>query len=347
VRVALVGYGMAGSLFHAPLVRATEGMRLESVVTANPQRQARCLADNPGVGLLDSPGALWERAAEHDLVVIATPTGNHVDTGLEAVAHGLAVVVDKPLAPTAAEGRRLVEAAGRAGLFLSVFHNRRWDSDTLTIERLQASGQLGAIARFESRFERWRPEAVAGAWREEVRPAEGGGIVLDLGSHVIDQALHLFGPASQVYAEIAARRPGSVEDDAFIALTHQDGVRSHLWVSAVAALAGPRVKVLGAAGAYRQDNLDGQEAALRAGVRPGGDRSGPVPEPGSGVLASRDGQLHVDPVAGNWPAYYRAVAAALREGAANPVTPASALAVLEVIDAARLSAAGNGVVALP
>jgi scyllo-inositol 2-dehydrogenase (NADP+) len=338
--VALVGYGLAGSVFHAPLIRATPGMELVSVVTGDPGRQATCRADNPGARVLASVAELLAQAAGHDLVVIATPTGNHVELGLDVVAAGLPLVVDKPLAATAADARLLVDAAARAAVFLSVFHNRRWDSDTLTIRRLVAADQLGRVTRFESRFERWRPAARAGAWREEVPPSRGGGIVLDLGTHVIDQALHLFGPPARVYAEIAARRPGSVEDDAFIALEHRDGVTSHLWVSAVAAVPGPRVRVLGIAGGYVQEFLDGQEEALRHGARPGNGEWGREPQRRWGRLVTRDGPRQVEPEHGDWPAFYRAVAAALRgDPAANPVTPASALAVLDVVEAARRSAA--------
>jgi scyllo-inositol 2-dehydrogenase (NADP+) len=345
--VALVGYGLAGATFHAPLLRATAGVELVAVVTADPGRQARCRADMPGVDVLASTVALWERAAQLDLVVVATPTGSHLAVGMEAVAHGVGVVIDKPLAPTAIQARPLLEAAHAAGVFLSVFHNRRWDSDTLTIERLVAGGELGRVTRFESRFERWRPEARAGAWRDELAPDQGGGILLDLGSHVIDQALHLFGPAASTYAEVAARRAGSVEDDAFIALAHRDGVTSHLWVSSVAALAGPRVRVLGRAGSYLQVNLDGQEDALRAGRVPGGEDWGREPEANWGRLVSKGGERRLEPVPGDWPAYYAGVVAALRgDPNASVVTPELAVAVLEVIDAARESAAGHRVVAL-
>ena len=348
LRVGLVGYGLAGAVFHAPLLKATPGMELVAVVTRDPGRQAKSRADNPGAEVLDSTAALWERAGELDLVVVATPTGTHVDVAIEGVARGLALVVDKPIAPTAVEARRVAEAAKTAGTFLSVFQNRRWDSDTLTIQRLLAGGDLGTVMRFESRFERWRPEARAGAWREEVAPSEGGGILLDLGSHLVDQALHLLGPAARVYAEIAKRRPNSVEDDAFIALTHRTGATSHLWVSAVAALQGPRVRVLGTAGAYVQPHLDAQEEALRSGMAAGTSGWGREPVENWGLLATRDQTQTIEPVAGNWPAYYAGVAAALRGiTGANPVTAESALAVLEVLDATRASARAGQVVTMP
>ena len=343
--MALAGYGLAGRQIHAPLIRAEPGVRLATVVTSNADRQAQAREDNPGVQVLPRLADLWAKAAEHDLLVVATPTGTHVEVGLAAVAHRLPLVVDKPVASTAAQGRRLVAAAAEAGVLLSVFQNRRWDSDTLTIERLLTAGELGAVHRFESRFERWRPEARAGAWREETSPSEGGGILLDLGSHVVDQALALFGPAERVFAEVAARRPGSVEDDAFIAVFHRGGVTSHLWVSAVAAIPGPRVRVLGSAGAYVQERLDGQEDALRSGLQPSAPRWGMEADHAWGRLVTADGDRRIEPVAGNWPAFYAGVVAALQEGAPNPVTGASAVAGLEVIDAARRSA-GREVVTL-
>jgi predicted dehydrogenase len=179
--------------------------------------------------------------------VVAAPNRAHVPLARTAIDLGKAVVVDKPLALTAAEGRALVDAARARGVLLTVFQNRRWDGDLLTVRRLLTEGALGDVYRFESRFERWRPTPKPG-WRESGAPEEGGGVLVDLGSHLVDQAASCSGPVSQVYAELDRRRPGvQVDDDAFVALTHASGVRSHLWMSAVAAQLGPRLRVLGAA----------------------------------------------------------------------------------------------------
>src|SRR3954447_805110 len=311
-RVGLVGYGLAGEFFHAPLIRSTPGLELGSVITSR--------------GRVED---LWEG---HDLVVVATPNRLHFPIALAALEAGLPVVVDKPLAATAADGRRLEEAAGERSLMLAVFHNRRWDGDFLTVRKLIEEGALGEVHRFESRFERWRPEVRAGAWRELDAPEEAGGVLYDLGSHLIDQALLLFGPPERVYAEIDRRRPGAaVGDDAFIALTHRSGVRSHLWTSQVAAQPGPRMRVLGSRAAYVKFGLDVQEDALRAGALPGPDW-GREPREAWGTLGAEGQARPVPTEAGDWPAFYRGVVAALRDGEPPPVSAADGVAVLDLIE---------------
>jgi predicted dehydrogenase len=252
-----------------------------------------------------------------------------------ALDAGLDVVVDKPLAPTAAEARALVHAAKAAGRMLTVFHNRRWDGDFLTARKLIERGRLGRVLRFESRFERWRPEIKQG-WRELGDPAEGGGVLNDLGSHLVDQALQLFGPVREVYGELDARRAGAqVDDDAFVALEHESGVRSHLWMSAVAADLGPRLRVLGDRAAYVKRGLDPQEDALRAGGDPRAPGWGEEPEPAWGVLGAGDEFEPVRTEPGAYVRFYEGVARALCEGAPPPVDPEDAVAVLELLDAAR------------
>ena len=266
-RVAVLGYGLAGRFFHAPFIAATPALELAVIVTGDEERRAQALGDYPGVTVVETAEEVWVRAAELDVVVVATPNRTHVPLGLSALEAGLAVVVDKPLAPTADEGRKLVEAARERGLMLTVFQNRRWDGDFLTVKRLLAEDALGKVHRFESRFERWRPE-LAGTWRE--RAEEAGGLLFDLGSHLVDQALQLFGPVDSVYAEVDVRHPSAeVDDDVFLALEHASGVRSHLWMSALAGQLGPRFRVLGNRAAFVKHGLDIQEEALRAGRRPG------------------------------------------------------------------------------
>ncbi|MGW4157915.1 Gfo/Idh/MocA family protein, partial [Micromonospora chersina] len=239
LRVGLVGYGLAGSVFHAPLIATTEGLALDTVITSNPERQRQARAEHPDVRVAASPDDLLARAGDLDLLVVASPNKTHVPLATAALKAGLPVVVDKPLAGTAAEARELAALAEERGLLLSVFQNRRWDNDFLTLRRLLDDGELGDVWRFESRFERWRPQT-KGGWRESGDPAEIGGLLYDLGSHVVDQALVLFGPVTQVYAEAVVRRAGAeTDDDTFLALTHANGVRSHLYVSATAAQLGP------------------------------------------------------------------------------------------------------------
>ncbi|WP_055590758.1 Gfo/Idh/MocA family oxidoreductase [Streptacidiphilus griseoplanus] len=338
LRVGLVGYGLAGSAFHAPLIATTPGMRLEAVVTASPERRAQLHREHPGARAVDTPEQLLDGSV--DLVVVASPNRTHVPLARAALDAGLPVVVDKPLAGTAAEAAALADLAEQRGLLLTVFQNRRWDNDFLTVRRLVADGALGRVHRFESRFERWRPQIKAG-WRELPDPAEIGGTMYDLGSHLVDQALTLFGPAATVYAEIdAVRTDAAVDDDSFIALTHTSGVRSHLWMSAITAQLGPRLRVLGDRAGYVKYGLDPQEAALRDGRRPGdGAPWGAEPESAHGLLGTTDGTRPVPTEAGDYPAFYHGVAAALRDGAPVPVDPRDAVAALAVLEAARRSAA--------
>ncbi|WP_128378670.1 Gfo/Idh/MocA family oxidoreductase [Streptomyces cavernae] len=350
-RVALVGYGLAGSVFHAPLIAATPGLTLDTVVTANPERRAQAHSEYPGIRFAETPDELLRRADELDLVVVASPNKTHVPIATAALEAGLPVVVDKPLAGTAAEARELDRLADERGLLLSVFQNRRWDGDFLTVQNLLQKGELGDVRRFESRFERWRPQP-KGGWRESGAPEEIGGLLYDLGSHVVDQALVLFGPAAQVYAEVDVRRPGAqADDDTFIAITHTGGVRSHLYVSAITPQLGPRFRVLGSQAGFVKYGLDPQEAALREGRRPAADSVamadqewGAEPEEMWGRLGAGESPLTggghpVPTLPGAYPAYYAAVAAALREGPGhNPVPASQAAAALGVLEAARRSA---------
>ncbi|MFJ5773572.1 Gfo/Idh/MocA family oxidoreductase [Streptomyces sp. NPDC093094] len=352
LRVGLVGYGLAGSVFHAPLIATTDGLVLDTVVTSHPERQEQARAAYPDVRIVASADDLLGRAGELDLVVIASPNKTHVPLAKAALAAGLPVVVDKPIAGTAAEARELAALAEKSGLLLSVFQNRRWDNDFLTLRRLMDEGELGDVWRFESRFERWRPQ-LKGGWRESGDPAEIGGLLYDLGSHLVDQALVLFGPAASVYAETDTRRDGAqTDDDTFIAITHVNGVRSHLYVSATTAQLGPRYRVLGSRAGYVKYGLDPQEAALRDGARPGdGSDWGTEPEPlwgtlGSGESPATGGGRPVRTLPGDYPAYYAAVAAAVRDGAPNPVTALEAAAALDVLEAARRSARDAVVVSL-
>jgi predicted dehydrogenase len=333
VRVALLGYGLAGRFFHAPFVAATPGLELAAVVTSNEERRAQALDDHPGVAVFDSPDEIGARAEELDLVVVATPNMTHVPLALGALDAGLPVVVDKPLAPTSGEARELVEATRERGLMLTVFQNRRWDGNFLTVRRLVAEGALGTVHRLESRTDRWRPE-LPGTWREQAD--EAGGLLLDLGSHLVDQALQLFGPADVVHAELDRRRPGAaVEDDVFIALEHESGTRSHLWMSAVAAQPGPRFRVLGSRAAFVKEGEDVQEAALRMGRRPDEPGWGVEPEERWGRLGV-EGEVRLVPTEpGNYGAFYAGVAASLQEGSPPPVDPADAVRALELLDAAR------------
>ena len=346
LRVAIIGYGLAGRVFHAPLIAATRGLTLTSVVTAKPERQAEVSRDHPGARTVSSADRLWERD-DHDLVVIATPNDTHLPLATAAIDHGLPVVVDKPLAVTAARGEQLVRRAQRAGVLLTVFQNRRWDSDHLTLRRLLEGGHLGDVIRYESRFERWRPTPAPGSWRESLPADQGGGLLLDLGSHLVDQALTLFGPVTQVYGEVDARRALPSEDDVFIALRHASGTISHLRASAVTGAPGPRLRVLGSEAAFVLTRLDSQEDRLRASARPDTVEDwGVEPEAHRGRLVTGEASVPVPGERGDWARFYTLLAAALRNGGPPPVDPSDAVAALRVLERARESAATQTTIAV-
>jgi len=343
VRVGIAGYGLAGRVFHGRLLAGTPGAAVTAVVTRDPQRRAQVAQDHPGAVVYDDVEAA---VAAVDLLVVATPNASHAAVAATAVDAGVPVVVDKPLAVAAADARAVVERSEAAGVPLTVFQNRRWDADQLTLRRLVAAGELGEVRRYESRFERWRPAPAPDKWRESLPATGGGGILLDLGSHLVDQAVHLFGPAISVYAEIDARR-GGPEDDVFLALEHAGGEYSQLWASAVAAAPGPRLRVLGSAAAFVVEHLDGQEDALRAGRIPGRDEPwGVEPPDRQGALRHGSESRPAAGERGRWDSFYPAVLAALRDHTPMPVDPRDAVAVLDLLEAARRAAAERLVIRL-
>jgi predicted dehydrogenase len=344
LRVAIVGYGLSGRCFHAPLIATTAGLEVAVVVTSNAERRAEAEREHPGVRVVETVAdALAERP---DLVVVAVPNSGHGAVADAAIEAGVPLVVDKPLAGTLAEAEAIVARARAADVPLTVFQNRRWDSDQLTLRRLLGKGALGEVTRYESRFERWRPAPKAGAWREELSSEEGGGVLLDLGSHLIDQAIDLFGPPTHVYAEVAARRGGPADDDAFVALHHPGGTVSHLWCSAVAAVPAPRLRVQGSAAGFLVADLDPQEAKLRLGERPGGAGWGMPTEAEYPRLVRGEESETVTPEPGDWRRFYELLRDALTTAAPLPVEPEQALQTLRVLDAARFSARERTVVPL-
>ncbi|OIQ84726.1 putative oxidoreductase YdgJ [mine drainage metagenome] len=338
LRVGLIGYGLAGAAFHAPIIASTPGLELAVVVTSRAEAAAEVARRYPGARVAPTVDDLFA-PDDLDVVVVATTNDSHVPLARRAIEAGTAVVVDKPVAPSAREARDLAASAAERGVPLTVFQNRRWDGDFLTLRDLLRSGVLGEVHRFESRFEFWRPEAT-GNWRESGDPTALGGVLYDLGAHLVDQAVELFGPVVEVRAETDVRRTGtSADDDAFVALRHRSGVRSHLWMSAVAADQGHRFRVLGSAGAYTSDGLDPQEAALVAGRVPGDGRPWGLAEPPRSGRLTRGETVEEVPVrAGDYPAFYAAVERAVRTGGEMPVGVAAAADVLDVLAAARTSA---------
>jgi len=344
LRVGLIGFGLGGSCFHAPLIAATDGLTLATIVTANAERRAQALRDYPGVQVVADPDQLWR--GDHDLVVISTPNRSHVPLALAALSAGLPVVIDKPFAPTAAEARKIIATARAKNLLVSAYHIRRWDGESLTLRSLMDQGVLGRVLRFESRLERWRPQP-KGGWKERGDRQDAGGMLYDIGSHLIDQALHLFGPVREVYAELDIRRPGAeTDDDVFVALTHANGVRSHLWTSCLAAQPGPRLRAMGDLASFVKQQGDLQEPALRAGKRPGQSGWGEDPPEHWGILSDGVTPQAIKTVPGAYQSFYAGMVAALREGAPLPVDPEDAVIGLEIIEAAQRASAERRVISL-
>ena len=346
--VLLMGYGLAGRVFHAPLIEATPGLRIRAVVTSNPDRQEQVRTDLPDARLIADPMEAWEHRDGIDLIVIAGANVTHVPQALEAAARGLHMVIDKPIAGTAADARRIADAAQASGVQVHAFQNRRWDSDFLTLRSIAESGEIGRPHRLESRFERFRA-LPRGTWRESGHPDDLGGVLLDFGAHLVDQAIELMGPVRTVHATArSVRHDDSADDDMQISLGHTSGAVSLLVGSQAAAFGDPRFVLLGTKGGVRIDEADTQEAALRAGTVPG--------SPGWGVEAfgaqvrTLDGAVLIDDhrelLAGRWDGYYPAVLASIITDAPPPVPLDDVIANLEVLDAARLSASSGETVVL-
>jgi predicted dehydrogenase len=331
VRIGLVGYGFGGRYFHAPLLASAAGCDFMGVVTTSPQRRDVVHAEYPGVATYESIDELARAGAE--AVAISTPAATHTALAQQALQLGLAVVCDKPFALDAVAARQTVELSERLGVPLTAYQNRRWDSDFLTVRRLVRENRLGQVTRFESRFERFQPDPGP--------PAAGAGTLLDFGSHLVDQALVLFGPVEQVYAEMHVRDDElALDDDVFVALNHRSGAHSHLWGSWRQSAPGPRFRVTGTTGTYVVGGMDGQEELLIAGTSPAtaADRWGLESEERWGQLF-RSGQSTPVPTArGSWDLFYPAFAAAVRGIGTVPVEPRDAIATAMVLDAARQSA---------
>ena len=331
INVGLTGFGLAGRKLHAPLIVAA-GMRITAVVTS---RAAEVAATLPDALVLESHEELLNRA-DVDLVVIVTPNQLHVSQASAALRAGKHVVVDKPLCIHAAESEPLIELARKRGLQLSVFQNRRWDSDFLTIARLIDSGRLGDVVAYNARWDRYRPQ-VPDRWREH--PVAGGGLFYDLGSHLIDQALCLFGLPDWVQADIFSQRPQAQVDDGFEVLMGKGRLRISLGASSLAANDRFRYRVMGERATFIKGGRDPQENRLRADVDPLSSGFGEEPPEDFGKLTSgSDGNVEwVTSEPGRWLGFYEAMRNSIETGAAVPVSPTEARRVLEVIEAALLS----------
>jgi predicted dehydrogenase len=325
LRTAVIGFGTAGRVFHTPFIDADPNYALHAVMT---RRRDEVLARYPGARVVSTVGALLDQ--DLDLVVIGSPPDSHAALAETFLDAGVAVVVDKPFTVTSAEGRALVARAERLGVPLTVFQNRRWDGDFLTLRQLLADGALGEVWRFESRFEWWKPDRGT-SWKTSTPVSAGGGILYDLGTHLIDQAVRLFGAAVPVYHEVRTRK-SFADDDAFVVLEHESGVRSHLWMNGVAAQRGPRFRVLGSQGGFTKHGMDPQEAALRDGARPTDPSFGHEPAAAWGTVGVDGATRTVPTEPGRYAEFYALLAKALLSGEPVPVDPMDSVRVIELIE---------------
>ena len=341
IGVGLVGYGLGGSAFHAPLVQAEPGLRLHAVVTSRAEQVRREL---PGVGVVGSAAGLLEDPAV-ELVVVAAPNAVHHQLAAAALRAGRHVVVDKPFALSTADADELIGLAEATDRRLSVFHNRRWDSDFLTVRRCLETGLLGDVSSFVSRYDRFRP-VPKGSWKEQDVP--GSGVLWDLGPHLIDQALQLFGMPETVWADVGVQRPGVAAVDYLHLALGYGRLRVLLHAGMEARDPGPRFEVHGDLGSFVKWGLDPQEAALRAGGRPGDPGWGSEPPDRHGTLTTEVAGLELrgrlESVPGDYGAFYAQMAAAIRGQGPVPVPAAEAREVILVIELALASAREGRVV---
>jgi predicted dehydrogenase len=330
LRVGLAGFGLAGRFFHAPLLRGC-GLELGAVLTTNPERIAHVNADYPNAAVVADMKELL--AHELDLVIIASVNSVHVEQAIAALHAGVPTVVDKPMGRNLTETLEILKVSDETGVPVTAFYNRLYDSDSLTIKRVIQDNEIGQIFRIDSRFERYRPNLAAQSWREQSSAEEGGGLLLDLQSHLVSTALDWFGPAELISASVRSIRCAS-DDDVVLVLKHDNGVDSYLSASAIAGAPGPRIRMLGSNGALVIGELDPQEALLRAGK---------VPHDGKWDVSTKSeariirgevvSDLKVED--GNYARFYELVAGAIAGKNEWPVSKAEISAVATIIDRAR------------
>ena len=327
IRVGLVGYGTAGSVFHAPLIQASQRLELTAILTSRdvPMRV----------------GSLASLIEQSDLVVIASPNQTHFSIARQALESGKHVVVDKPITLTVGEADQLVSLADQSKRLLSVFHNRRWDSDFLTVRRLIP--QLGDVFLFDARWDRFRP-AIKSGWREVAGP--GSGLLSDLGPHLVDQALQLFGMPDFIEADIVAQRDAAIVDDYFELTLYYARTRIILGSSTLVSAPRPRFAVHGTQGSFVKFGLDPQEMQLKAGTDPDDSRFGI--DRCAGKLTRPDGQSEtIASERGNYRAFYDGIANSILDGDPAPVMPQDARDGLFLIELARVAASEGRRISLP
>ncbi len=330
LRVGIAGYGLAGRYFHAPLLKGC-GFDVVGVLTNDAARAQHAVEDFPNVKITSTMNELF--ALGLHLLVVASANIVHAEQALAGIDAGVPVVVDKPMALSYEETKRIVDASQAKQIPVTVFFNRRWDSDALTLKRVMREGLLGEIFRVDSRFERFRPSLVSSSWREKYSPQQGGGLLLDLQPHLISTALDWFGPAELVFSSVRSIR-GGADDDSLLVLKHEGGVDSYLSASAIAGAPGPRLRISGSEGALIVEEFDPQEALLRGGQYPEGG-SWRMPTTQRAFLHRGNEVQELKSENGNYAIFYELVEGALAGRNDWPVSTWDALAVASIIDEAR------------
>jgi predicted dehydrogenase len=335
IRVGLVGFGMAGRVFHGPLIFSVEGLELAAVVERSSNKAAERY---PGITTYRSLEAMLADPSL-DLFVVATPSGTHFQVARQILEAGRNVVVDKPVAVASAEVAQLMELAVTRGVLLIPFFNRRWDGDFLTIQRLLGEGSLGRLVYLESRFDRWSPGSTRRPWKDD--PAQGGGQLLDLGTHIGDQALTLFGKPEAVGADVTRERDGEGSNDSFSVRLRYPAFTAVLGANCLSTPACPRFHLRGSKGNYWKLGLDPQEAALNRITRIDDPAWGQEPPAGWGILSvDAEGAIvtrPVPPIPGDYRLYYAGVRDALLGKAPAPVPAVAAWRVARLLEWAAQS----------
>jgi predicted dehydrogenase len=329
LNIGLVGFGFAGKVFHAPVIRAVEGLRLTTIVQRRGAPDPR-FADVESVRTVEE---LLSRAI--DLVVIATPNASHHPIAKQCLLAGRHVVVDKPLSTTVTEAEELIRLSTETGRILSVYQNRRYTGDFVTLHRLLSTGVLGRVTTFESHFDRFRPHLKPAAWREQ--PLPGSGIWFDLGAHLLDQALVLFGIPEAIFADIRTEREGAATDDAFDVTLHYPHMRALLRASMLAIASGPTFAVHGTTGSFIKYGLDPQEAALKAGRTPDESNWDAEPPEMYGHLTTPEGVQVIPTIPSSFTNYYQNIRDAILGNAPLAVMPEQALNVMRGLELAVVS----------
>jgi predicted dehydrogenase len=329
-RAAIIGYGLAGRTFHSNLLKGA-GFEIATVLTTSPARIAQVHEDFPNASVVSSVAQII--SSKPDVAIVASPNIFHAPQAIELLRARIPVVIDKPMALNAKETEEIIAVSESEGVAVTVFFNRRWDSDALTIKRILREGILGNVFRFEARFERYRTLGNPDSWRERLTPAEGGGKLLDLQPHLLSTTIDFFGQGELKYASVRSIR-GLSDDDSFLALKHANNIDSYLSACEVMGSPGPRIRLTGDKASLVIHGLDPQEAHLRAGL---------YPENGKWAVDTRtpsfihrgDEVTEYESVPGDYVQFYLQVKSALVNASPWPVSTSDALYIARIIDQAR------------